>query len=151
MTTVRHGIRADALKANVRKDLMSDALSCSNPGLCLSLHLLNGLSPRRSGARRKRSNRPSATRSMFNAPSTRLKRYCDHWLISKEQDDVPGAFAGFRALVVVVDEPSIRFALNRYALTNAPLKSRGRAPHDLLYRTAYFCTFLWYKHGIARK
>lgn len=43
MTTVRHGIRADALKANVRKDLMSDALSRSNPGLCLSLHLFLGL------------------------------------------------------------------------------------------------------------
>ena len=39
MTTVRHGISADAVKANVRKDLMSDALSRSNPGLCLSLHL----------------------------------------------------------------------------------------------------------------
>lgn len=124
MTTVRHGIRADALKANVRKDLMSDALSCSNPGLCLSLHLFNGLSHRRSGARRKRSNSPSATRGTFAAPLSRTTRYCGHWLNSKEQDVVPGAFAGFRALVVVVDEPSIRFALNRYALTNAPLKSR---------------------------
>ncbi len=76
MTTVRHGIRADALKANVRKDLMSDALSCSNPGLCSSLHLFTEFSHRRSGpggARRECSNRPSVTRGIFAALLSRMQ------------------------------------------------------------------------------
>ncbi len=63
-----------------------------------------GFSHRESGARRECSNNPSAARGIFAALSSKLqwtvlRNWTNHYMLL-----FPALFAGFRALVVVVDE-----------------------------------------------